>query len=101
MIENVQRFGLAAFRGKEWASIVGAKTGAYYFYFLNEAFCRKFSLTLTKAITEAKVRLRTPGHAATNVPDLADQLIKLSQLKRDGLLSETEFEADKRKLLGT
>lgn len=40
------------------------------------------------------------GQPAAAVPDLADQLAKLAQLRDQGILSEAEFEAKKADILG-
>jgi hypothetical protein len=42
-----------------------------------------------------------PPAAAAPAPDMASQLAELAKLKEQGALSEEEFEAAKRKILGT
>ena len=54
---------------------------------------------------DGEYTLRRPlapaASAAGRVPDIADQLEKLANLRKSGTLSDAEFEAAKRKLLGT
>ena len=45
-------------------------------------------------------RMGTAGAGAGTAPDIPEQNARLDQLRRDGLLSDAEFEAKKQELLG-
>ena len=53
-----------------------------------------------KAKVEELMRLPKLAPIDTRLPSLTEELIKLAEMKNDGLLSQSEFEAAKAKLLG-
>jgi hypothetical protein len=55
-------------------------------------------ITGGKVIAEGQVISPTP---VAEPPSVADQLAKLADLKNQGALTESEFQAQKQKLLGT
>lgn len=60
---------------------------------------REFRPTWTEAVVP-KARAVAPPVQVVAAPSVADELRKLAKLKEDGFLTDAEFEAQKRKLLG-
>ena len=58
-------------------------------------------LPFVRATEESMHALRRPAPAAPQAVDIASQLVKLASLKEKGYLTEEEFQAQKKKLLGT
>jgi hypothetical protein len=60
---------------------------------------RAFRPTWTEQVVASAVADERPVQAATSM-SVADELAKLAKLKADGVLTEAEFEAEKKRLLG-
>ncbi len=65
----------------------------------NVTLLQKTRSELTRVVADAFTRARTPASKPGAVPDIGDQLMKLAQLRKDNAITETEYEAAKRKLL--
>lgn len=66
----------------------------------NEVVAKKLREAIDKAKTEAFVRVQTPASKTNFVEGIGDQLTKLAALRDKGDLTQAEFEAAKKKLLG-
>ncbi len=69
-------------------------------FFDDEALAKKLVAVLKKAKNDAFVRERTPAPQASAVSDIGDQIAKLATLLEKGHLTQAEFGAAKKKLLG-
>jgi hypothetical protein len=64
------------------------------------ALARRFGMPGTVALPAASPRRGSPGGATPDGDDLVDRLERLAALHRDGSLSDAEYEAAKRAVLG-
>lgn len=77
------------------------EVGSNKFWFgERKALADRFAAILRQA-TEAEeaARFKFPSKARTTSKDIADQLTKLGDLRKNNLITEDEFNAAKRKLL--
>ena len=66
--------------------------------FGNEKDAKNFGILMKKVLAEYSIApIATKDQ--TSAPDIADQLLKLAKLREDGMLTEEEYKAAKRKLI--
>lgn len=97
--EPLDRFlSVSQSRGSDGYVITVA--GRDFYFYDRKDLAGHFAIILKQAIEEANsARFRLPSQSNPSSKDIAEQLTKLIELRKNDLISEEEFVAAKRKLL--